>query len=280
MPIMMGLPCSFLLNADRLIPQAVLSYLLIFLLPRPVVSLVFQNPVSTIVITAFAQVSRAGGLVSFTEKGYNMATTNGHPIYPHLQAIFPAILTGTMAGNMGALFRNGVSNHFEKGLPWAVENGLIFSTFHLLYTLDATGPAGAALRDFIQHKVPLSFYLVEKLGGNSSDKLFSTCFVSAGMAALGVLQLDMFYGASFRLSSFSSLLGGGEGGATEPKAKKAPAVKVEGEKQKDSKNKQPAAHAMQQQKNQKQAQMRADSPGRSTGQGGSPGKKNKNKKQS
>merc|ERR1712157_222011 len=129
-----------------------------------------------IVTTAFAQLFRVTGLVSYVHIAHNVFKDKPSEYYPI--PIFGPILNATLLGNMGGIFSKGLEDYVKNGIPWSFQTGLFCASFYHFYVNDKTGWIGITLRQY----VPSSKYHLD-------DATFALLFVSAFQHIVAILQL-------------------------------------------------------------------------------------------
>jgi len=182
MPIMLGLPSSFLIGADVNAAGCILSWWLVFHSPG---DFFYRNIARNLPFQIFyvsgAQLFRSSGVWGFVDKGLGMMKPS--PYYP-IPLLGP-ILTASLLSNVGPIFRLGYTSWFANGVTANFQYSFVLATFYHLYANDTNGVLGNALR------VPFSFV---SLPGFLSDKDFASCAVTAFMVVWGCLKLPGLLG--------------------------------------------------------------------------------------
>ncbi|GMH80636.1 hypothetical protein TrST_g641 [Triparma strigata] len=189
-PLLLARPSGLLAGGDFVALSSFVAYWLVFHSPFDVGYSVFSFLPLKIWTVLTSQLFKAGGICSYCNLGMGMF--NATKYYP--VPIMGPILTATLLGNVGPVFRLGWSKWFEKGMPANFENGLWLGGFYHLYVNDTTGFLGVTLRSLIK-SVPMVSEFLDTFF--SSDEEFARVFVGFYMVAYGVLKLPEFLGPDF-----------------------------------------------------------------------------------
>ena len=181
----MGKPTSLITGGDVTLNLTFIAFVLATYAPMDMGRKIGNNIVGKVVITVFAQLFKALGMIAFINTA--TAEVSASKYYP--TPILGPVLYGTLLGNMGAFFGKGFHGHLEKGAPFPIQNGVIVGFLYQLYANDKEGSMGNALRSFVQKT---------GLQGSLDDKTFATFCASLFIIIIsGVLMLPDFLGGAF-----------------------------------------------------------------------------------
>lgn len=205
-PLLIGQP-SKMLASETNAPIILAATYLVFYSPLDLFYKLISTLPLQILYTAFAQLFRASGVISFVALGNSLF--NPSPYYD--VPIIGPILLATLLGNMGGIFLRGWEAHLSNGMPWPFQNGLVMASFFQFYSYDTTGIVGTTLRSYLS----IAFGPDGAVKADfMADPNFARVIIAAFMVVVGVLQLPELLGPSFNpfapINRLCEILGGFE----------------------------------------------------------------------
>ena len=187
-PMLLGSPSAMLVNADVNVTLCFVAYWLAFHFPGDVFWKVNSTVPCKVLYTAVANLFRAQGIAMYCDKTARMFPSTAYYGTP----LMGPILSATLLGNVGLLYRLGYEKHFEGGMPFQFQNGLWCGSFYHIYTNDQHA-LGSLLRELVGFVPAFTIFK----GFFRDDRHFAAVAISAFMAVVAVLRLPDFLGASW-----------------------------------------------------------------------------------
>jgi len=185
-PVWMGRPTP-MLSSDLNMASCIIAFILVNYVPFGLGHKVSKFLPMRMATVMGAQLFRSMGVVKFVNIAYEAFKETPSAYYP--TPIFGPILNGTLLANMGGFFWKGFHPHFENGMPFVFQNGLLCSSFYHFVSHDS-GPIGEYLRMGID-------FLPKELTMGLSNTTFAIAVVSLFMQINGILMMPDFFGPSF-----------------------------------------------------------------------------------
>lgn len=197
MPLLLGLPSSYLLGADLNTFGCLISWYLVFHSPGDVwYKHVCGFAPFQVFYVSGAQLFRSSGIYGFVDKALNLPMSPS-PYYP--TPLLGPILTAALLSNIGPIFRLSYPTWFSKGMTSNFQYSFVLGAFYHIYANDEDGFIGVTLRSAVSNAV-------EKIDVFEDDRDAAKCAVSLFMVIFGCMKLPSFIGPTFDPLSFPSKL--------------------------------------------------------------------------